>query len=155
MTSTALYAILRVGAASFLPMFMTYQFLSATSPYFVVLSCLVLSTIDLPRSFSPISPHVRGSLMDEAESLFKNLFQPRLEYQLSGTPPVLTDPQRNQLNRWAELLAETDESLRARSKQRQSVRRQARTFAKNVHMIAAELFDLCFLSFTISGLVRV
>lgn len=90
--------------------------------------------------------------MDETESLFKNWFQPRLEYQISRTPPILSDHQKDQVNRWAELLAETDKSLQTRSKQRKSVRRRARAFAKNAHIIAAELFILCSLSFTISAL---
>lgn len=93
-----------------------------------------------------------GRSIDEAERLFENWFQPRLEYQLSRLPPILSDHQKEQLNNWAALLGETDASLRARSKQRQSVRRRARTFAKNVLVISAELFDLCSLSLTISAL---
>lgn len=90
--------------------------------------------------------------MDEAESLFESWFRPRLEHQLSRTHPILSEQQKGQLTRWAELLVEADESLLTRSKQRQSVRRRARTFARNVRVISRELFNLCSLSFTISAL---
>jgi hypothetical protein len=90
--------------------------------------------------------------MSESESLFKTWFQPRLESQLSRTPLILPDRLNDRLKRWAELFAESKESLQTRSKQRRSVRSRARTFAKNAHAIAADLFVLCSLSFPISAL---
>lgn len=90
--------------------------------------------------------------MGDDSSLFESWLRPRLEYQTSRIHSTLSDRQQDQLNSWVEILTETDDSLKRRSKQRRSVRSRARSFAKRVYSIAVELFVLCSLSGTISDL---
>lgn len=123
----------------------------STSSFMVLFFPLASSRI-VPSRFVPCCLHCAYRKMGESESLFKVWFQPRLESQLSRTPSILPDRQNGQLKRWAEVLTESNESLKRRSKQRRSVRSRARNFAKNVHAIAADLFVLCSLSFAISVL---
>ena len=103
-------------------------------------------------SSRPISFPFQIYEMDDATDFFETRFRSRLESQLLGIQGTLTSQQLNRVNSWIELLTETEESLKSRSKQRQSVRRRALYFAQTVLAIGRELFVLCSLSYSISSL---
>ena len=88
----------------------------------------------------------------DATDFFENRFRSRLESQLLEIQGTLTGQQLSRVQSWIELLTETKESLKSRSKQRQSVRRRALFFAQTVLAIGQELFVLCSLSYSISSL---
>ena len=87
-------------------------------------------------------------------SFFESRFKPRLQDKLSTFQYPLPDIETNQAISWVELWAETDESLKRRSSSNRSIRRRARFFARNVYAISTELFLLCSLSYSISGLPK-
>lgn len=88
-------------------------------------------------------------------SLFESRFRPRLQDKLSKFQYPLPDVEAKQATSWVVLFTETDESLEKRSSSNRSIRRQARFFARNVYAISAELFLLCSLSYSISGLPKI
>ena len=93
--------------------------------------------------------------MESSTRLFEDVFKPRLENTLLNIQNPLTSEQKKQLNTWLDLYAETEESLKKRSKSRRNIRRHACYFMKKVlafENIGHELFIPCSLSFTISGL---
>lgn len=90
-----------------------------------------------------------------ATVFFENRFRSRLESQLLEIQGTLTSQQLNRVNSWIGLFTETRESLISRSKQRRSVRNRALFFAQTVLAIGQELFVLCSLSYSISGLVSI
>ncbi|EGE00673.1 hypothetical protein TESG_07970 [Trichophyton tonsurans CBS 112818] len=87
--------------------------------------------------------------------LFANQLKPRLEDQIQKIQDPLSDGQARQANAWLELYTETADSLKKRSSSRRCVRRHAQYFARKAYAISAELFVLCSLSYSISGLPKI
>lgn len=90
--------------------------------------------------------------MGPSSDVFNTQFRPTLDKKLLNLQYPLPDIERDRIASWNELLAETEESLAKRSRQRRSVRLRARYFANKVYSINTELFILCTLSYSISGL---
>lgn len=90
--------------------------------------------------------------MDAERLFFDTQFKERLEETLRSIQYPLSDSQEKQADTWVALYQEDDESLGKRSKSRRSVRRRVRYFARKVYGIKSQLFVLCSLSFSISGL---
>ncbi|KAM5487032.1 hypothetical protein MaudMau93_004751 [Microsporum audouinii] len=93
--------------------------------------------------------------MSHPSSLFDIQIKPRLEDQIQKIQDPLSEGQAKQANTWLELYTETADSLKKRSSSRRCVRRHAQYFARKVYAISAELFVLCSLSYTITGLPKI
>jgi hypothetical protein len=93
--------------------------------------------------------------MDVNDNIFEAQVRPCLEAQLLKIQNPLTEEQQKQANTWIDLLTESEESWNRRSKQRKSVRRQARFFARKAYTIGEQLFVLCSLSYSISALPKI
>ncbi|PGG95594.1 hypothetical protein AJ80_09933 [Polytolypa hystricis UAMH7299] len=92
---------------------------------------------------------------DSTTGFFESTFKPRLEDNILKIQDPLPDSQKTLTNSWVKLCAETEESLKNRSSTQRSVRRRARYFARKVYDISPELFTLCCLSYTFSGLPKI
>ncbi|KMQ41318.1 hypothetical protein HL42_7997 [Trichophyton rubrum] len=96
-----------------------------------------------------------SSKMSHPSSLFDTQIKPRLEDQIHKILDPLSEGQAKQVNTWLELYTETADSLEKRSSSRRCVRRHAQYFARKVYAISAELFVLCSLSYSITGLPKI
>lgn len=91
----------------------------------------------------------------EACLLLDEKFQSRLDEQYSEIYYKLSTKAAHQTITWVDLKRESNESLGKRSRSQKNVRLRARDFSQRVLTIGSDLFVLCSLSFSISGLPRI